>query len=175
VLREWFRRREDRRRAELDARAPWVREQAFEVVRDLAAPLVETGRARLDWTALNPKDDWLADGKVALVPTNPAAASVEVFPAPSLVTMLVGPRGNSHELVVDDEGWWRRELRVCLEALVNGRYRESASPGRVSRQVVTMTFELPDGDDIVVKHHELFELDPREREPAAQQRFASYA
>jgi hypothetical protein len=77
--------------------------------------------------------------------------------------------------VVDDDGHWKRELRACLEAVVEWRYRESASAGRLSRQVVKMTFEMPDGDDIVVKHHELFELEPGEDEPPAERRFSSYA
>jgi hypothetical protein len=151
-----------------------VREAVFDVVGELAAPLVEQGLARLEWTEPDSEDEWLADGAVELVPVNEAAAKVAVAPGPALVTLLLGPRGNSHELVVDDDGAWQRELRACLEAIVEGRYRESSSPGRVSRQIVTMTFEMPDADDIVVKHHELFELDPGE-EPVAERRFASYA
>jgi hypothetical protein len=175
LLLDWLRQREARRRAELDARAPWVRERAYEVVRELAAPLVQAGRVRLDRIAPDPEEEWLADGKIALVPANDEAAAVEVFAEPALVTLLVGPRGNSHELVVDAEGAWQRELRTCLEAIIDGRYRENAAPGRLSRQVVTMTFEIPGGDDIVVKHHELFQLDPGEDEPPAERRFAGYA
>jgi hypothetical protein len=174
VLREWLKRREARRRAELDARAPWVRERRLEIVRELATPLVEAGRARLDWTVPNPEDEWLADGRLELVPTNDAAASVQVFPEPGLVTLLVGPRGHSHELAPDAGDQWQRELRACLEAIIEGRYRETASRGRLFRLVVTMTFEMPDAADIVVKHYELPDLDPGEEEPPTQRRFASY-
>ena len=150
-------------------------EQALELVRELALPIVEAGHARLDWTDPKPDDDWFAYGEVALVPTATAAAGVVVSPHTHLVTLLVGPRGNSHELVVDRKGLWLGELRACLQAVIAGRYRESAAPGKVSRQVVTMTFEVPDGNDIVVKHHELFELDTGEQEAPRERRFSAYA
>ena len=38
-----------------------------------------------------------------------------------------------------------------------------------------MTFEVPDGNDIVVKHHELFELDTGEQEAPRERRFSAYA
>jgi hypothetical protein len=176
VLRDWFRRGKARRLAALDARAPWVREQTLQIVRELTAPLADAGRAHLEWTAPAPDDEGLAGGMVELVPVNAGAAPVQVVPDPALVTLLVGPRGYAHELVVDEDGEWRRELRACVEAIVDGRYRESASPGRISRRVVTMTFELLHGDDIVVKHHDLTELDPGEDEEQlpAERRFESY-
>jgi hypothetical protein len=175
VLREWFKRKDARRRAELEARAPRVREEALEVMRRVAAPLVEAGHARLTWTPPDREDEWLEDGRADLVPAKDEAAAVQVFPEPALVTLLVGPRGHAHEIVVDVEGEWREEFRACLEAVVNGRYSESSSPGRLSRTVLTMTFDIPQGNDIVVKHHVLFEPDPGEEEDApADRRFPSY-
>jgi hypothetical protein len=171
MLRKWLKRRGEQRRAELEARAPWVREATVSAVHEVAAPLVARGLARVEWTEPGPEDD---DGYIALVPANDAAAVVVVAPGPAFVTMLVGPDENSHELVVDDDGDWQRELRACLEAVIEGRYRETASPGWVSRRVVTMTFEIPDGNDVVVKHHDLTEGDHGEEEPPPERRFAGY-
>jgi len=152
-----------------------VRETTYELVRELATPLVEQGLARLDWTEANPRDEWLAGGAVTLVPANDEAASVEVVPGPAWVNLGLGPHGNSHEVVIDKEGQWERHLRACVEAVIEGRYRESASPGRISPRVVTMTFEMPAKADIVVKHHVLYELEADEEEPPAERHFASYS
>lgn len=158
----------ERRRVEADARAERVRERTFAVVRAVAEALVNEGRARLEWTEPTPEEP---DGAVKFVPTRTDAAPVEVWPGPSFVTLLVGPVGNSHEVVIDKDGLWERELRVCLEAVAEGRYREWSEEGRVSRRVVTMTFELPGERDIVVKH---FELDADESEPLGERGFPGY-
>lgn len=153
-----------------------MRETTFRIAQELAAPLVEQGLARLEVTEPDPDDEWLSDGAVELVPSNAAAASVEVIPAPALVVLLVGPDGNGHEVVVDKDGQWQLELRACLKAVIDGRYRESAVRGRVSRQVLTMTFELPAEDDIVVRHHDMTEPDSdEEAKVPRERRFAGYA
>lgn len=153
-----------------------MRETTFRIAQELAAPLVEQGLARLEVTEPDPDDEWLSDGAVELVPSNAAAASVEVIPAPALVVLLVGPEGNGHEVVVDKDGQWQLELRACLQAVIDGRYRESAVRGRISREVLTMTFELPAEDDIVVRHHDMTEPDSdEEAEVPRERRFASYA
>jgi hypothetical protein len=77
--------------------------------------------------------------------------------------------------VVDRDAEWKRELLTRLEAVVEGRYRESASPGRLFRIVLTMTFEMPDGRDLVVKHFDVSEPEPREEDPPPEGRFAPYA
>jgi hypothetical protein len=93
----------------------------------------------------------------------------QAFPDPGLVTLLVGPHAHAHELVIDSDDW-QDELRSCLQAVIDGRYRERTERGRISRRVVTMTFEQPGGRDIVVKH---FTLDGDD-EPLGERRFASY-
>jgi hypothetical protein len=87
------------------------------------------------------------------------------------VTLLVGPLGKAHEVAIDKHGLWERQLRVCLEAVATGRYRERSKRGRISRRVVTMTFELPGERDIVVKH---FELDGDTSEPLGERAFPGY-
>jgi hypothetical protein len=77
--------------------------------------------------------------------------------------------------VVDHDGEWKRELRACLEAVVDGRYRESASRGFVWREVLTMTFEMPGRRDVVVKHFDLTDADPPESGSRGERRFAPYA
>jgi hypothetical protein len=168
----WWFRRAERRRQEMEKRLPALRAPAFDVVRDLAAPLVEQGVARLEWR--EPEHPAL-DPEVELTPANEAAAPVIVSPGPGLVTLLVGPSGYSHELVPDRDGDWQHELRACLEAVVDGRYRESASRGFISREVLTMTFEMLDRRDVVVKHFDMTDADPPESGSLGERSFAAYA
>src|SRR5215211_4621109 len=119
MLRGRFHQRRERRRAQMDARAERVRERAFAVIRAVAEPLVEERRARLEWIAPTVEEP---DGGVRLVPVRPDAAPVELWPDRGFVTLLVGPAGNSHEVVIDKRGGCERELRSCLEAVAAGRY-----------------------------------------------------
>lgn len=84
-------------------------------------------------------------------------------------TLLIGPLGHAYELVIDSDDW-HEELRSCLQAVIDGRYRERTEQGHISRRVVTMTFEQPGGPDVVVKH---FTLDGDDK-PMGERRFASY-
>jgi hypothetical protein len=140
----------------------------FAVVRAVAEPLVNEGRARLVWTEPTPEEP---DGAVKFVPARKDAAPVEVRPGPGFVTLLVGPGGNSHEVVIDKDGVWEGQLRGGLQAVAEGRYCERSEQGRLSRRVVTMTFELPGERDIVVKH---FGLDEDQSEPLGERRFPGY-
>jgi hypothetical protein len=51
----------------------------------------------------------------------------------------------------------------------------SASSGKLFRVAPTMTFEMPDGRDLVVNHFDLTEPDPGEEDPPPERRFAPYA
>jgi hypothetical protein len=64
-----------------------VHAAAFDVVRDIAGPLVERGIARLEWREPEHPD---LDPAVELIPANGTAAPVNVTPGPCLVTPLVG-------------------------------------------------------------------------------------
>jgi hypothetical protein len=163
------------RRAERDALLPHIREATFQIVREVAAPLVDEKLARIEWIEPTGVDgDWYADGAVTLIPARGSAAEVEVHPG-ALVTLLLGPRGFGHEIVVDKEGRWQSELRACLAAIVEGRYRERVARGRLAREVVTMTFELPGAqDNITVKRFDMTAEDP-EPEGYGEYRYDAYA
>jgi hypothetical protein len=77
--------------------------------------------------------------------------------------------------VVDKTGWWQAELRACLEAVVGGRYREKRSRGRLAREVLTMTFEVPGTRNMTVKHFDLTADEPDEVERRGEHRFDGYA
>jgi hypothetical protein len=91
------------------------------------------------------------------------------------VTLLVGPRGSSHEIVGDKAGRWQAGLRCCLEAVVEGRYREKRSRGRLAREVLTMTFELPGTRNIIVKHVDMTAEEPDAVGRYGERRFEGYA
>jgi hypothetical protein len=169
------RRRAARRQARIAAETPRIRETTFQIVREVTAPLVEAGVARLQWTEPTERDDWYADGAVKLIPAKDSAAAVEVFPEFGIVTLLVGPRGSSHEIVVDKAGRWQAGLRCCLEAVVEGRYREKRSRGRLAREVLTMTFELPGTRNIIVKHVDMTAEEPDAVGRYGERRFEGYA
>jgi hypothetical protein len=174
-MRDRLRRRAARRQAQIAAETPRIRETTFQIVREVGAPLVEAGLARLEWTEPTEGDDWYADGAVKLIPAKDSAAAVEVFPEFAIVTLLVGPRVSSHEVVVDKMGRWQAELRGCLEAVVGGRYREKRSRGRLAREVMTMTFELPGTRNITVKHADLTAEEPDTAGRYGEHRFDGYA
>ena len=171
MLNRWLTRRRERRTERLAALAASARMRTFDIVQELAAPLVADGLARLEWTEPDPSDESFANGAVDLIPANDDAAPIQVFPDPGLVTLLVGPRRHAHELVIDSDDW-QDELRSCLQAVIDGRYRERTERGHISRRVVTMTFEQPGGRDVVIKHFDLT-LDCDD-EPLGERRFASY-
>jgi hypothetical protein len=77
--------------------------------------------------------------------------------------------------VVDKMGRWQAELRGCLEAVVGGRYREKRSRGRLAREVMTMTFELPGTRNITVKHADLTAEEPDTAGRYGEHRFDGYA
>lgn len=171
MLNRWLTRRHERRTQRLAALAASARARTFDIVQELAAPLVADGLARLEWTEPDPNDESFANGAVDLIPANDDAAPIQVFPDPGLVTLLIGPQGHAHELVIDSDHW-QEELRSCLQAVIDGRYRERTEQGHISRRVVTMTFEQPGGHDVVVKHFD-FTVDGDD-EPLGERRFASY-
>jgi hypothetical protein len=174
-MRERLRRQAARRQARIAAETPRIRATTVQIVRDVAAPLVDAELLRLEWTEPTEGDDWSADGAVKLIPAKDTAAAVEVFPEFGIVTLLVGPRGSSDEIVVDKMGWWQTELRGCLEAIVGGRYREKRSRGRLAREVLTMTFELLGTRNITVKHVDLTAEEPDAAGRYGERRFDGYA
>ena len=160
-----LRRKLARRRHRQDAREQHVRERTAAILRQVAQPLVEAGLARLEWEPN--ADEVERQGAWDLIPVNPAAAQVRVWPEPYIVTLNVGPDLSGHEILTQKS--WEGSLRGCLEAIVEGRYTESTEPGRLSK--LTMTFEITDDADVVVVH---FGLGGAAEAPRRRQ-FAGYA
>jgi hypothetical protein len=131
------RRRDEERWAHADA----VIRAAFGVLERLAKPLVANGAASLVWV----------DEKEGLVlrPDNPFAAAVGLYPGRHLHSLLVGPEGNLHEVLVRRRAGWRTELEACLRAVIEGRYAEEVSEDGTR---ITMTFGVPGGEDTVTRH-----------------------
>jgi len=152
-----------------------IRDATFQIVRDVAAPLVDAQLMRLEWIEPSEDDDWFRGGAVKLIPAKGSAAAVEVIPEFGIVTLIVGRRGAAHEVGVDKTGRWQAELRACLEAVVEGRYREERSRGRLAREVLTMTFEVPGTRNITVEHVDLIAEEPDEVERYGEHRFDGYA
>jgi hypothetical protein len=69
-----------RRKARIAAEEPLIRATAFQIVRDVAAPLVDAERLVLEWIEPTEDDDWYAGGAVKLIPSKASAAGVEVIP-----------------------------------------------------------------------------------------------
>ena len=150
----------DRRRAEA-ALAREVRRDAPRILEELAAPLVVAGRARLEvrW------DDDAGDEVLALIPADPAAAEVTVWPHGAGVHLRVGPSEHLHEIPAGGADW-RAELRDCVEAVIAGRYLEAIMPWPQGREL-RMVFETPAGTRIVWHFGDRYA-------PIGERRFATY-
>lgn len=171
---EWWRSRRRARTTRLEAEREaleiHVRERTRELIGAVAGPLVEAGVARIEWDKADP--DTHTEGVIELVPGRAGAASVAVDPAPDWVTLCPGA-GLGHEILIDEQGGWEDEVRTCLEAVIEGRYREHVSSGRFASRTLTMTFEQPDGEDTVVKHYAIYK-GAEDDLPLGERRYAAY-
>jgi hypothetical protein len=127
------------------------------IFREIADPLVAEGLGRLSWPTLEADAGEGAERSrcAALDPVREGCAPVWVEPVgTSWINLAVGdtfPGGAVYELVIE-EGW-PDELRACLQAVVDGRYRDRVSTGRVG-ELWEMIFELP-GEERVVSRRDL--------------------
>lgn len=67
-----------------------------------------------------------------LVPDRDDATAVEIAAGEDWITLTLGA-GYDHEILVVSTYEWEWELRSCIEAVVEGRYREVFVPGASSR------------------------------------------
>lgn len=154
----WKRRGERRvaRRHELETSPAEVRHRVAAVVRGVVGPLEQAGAVRVEVGAE-------AESLMRLVPDRDDATAVEIVAGEDWITLTLGA-GYDHEILVDSTYEWEWHLRSCIEAVVEGRYREVFVPGassRVSssrggteprgffepdrgRRSFSMIFELPD-------------------------------
>jgi hypothetical protein len=140
----------------------------------VADPLVAEGLARLSWPTLE-AGPWKGAEPTrcaALEPVREGCAAVWVEPVgTSWINVAVGepfPGGDVHELVIE-EGW-EDELRSCLRAVVEGRYRTRTYEGEAG-EVSEMIFELPGEQRVIRWREDLtgsgYDTQPGERSYAA--------
>jgi hypothetical protein len=90
-------------------------QRALAVVREVAGDLLAAGQAQLDV-----EDDY----QIKLTPTKPAACPVVIRVSDLDIWLELGPDQWSHELWQPDEDERLRQLRLCLSAVIAGRYEE---------------------------------------------------
>jgi hypothetical protein len=146
-----------RRRAEKERESEHVRARTWAIFREVANPLVAEGLARLTCptSTEGPWEGAALTQCVALDPAREGPAPVWVEPVGNAyINLAVGepfPGGATYELLIEDG--WEDELRACLEAVVDGRYRDRVYRGRLG-DVWEMVFDLPEGERIY-SHHDL--------------------
>ena len=94
-----------------------------------------------------------ADARIDVLPANPSACGVSIFPMGHQIDLLLGPDGVLHEL------WQKRHeerlhnLRRCLTAVITGGYEERWHQKRLPwpHTQLVGTFHTEQGD-IVFKH-----------------------
>jgi hypothetical protein len=151
MIRRWLQRQAHKR----DEKARRVEARTWAIFREIADPLVAEGLARLSWptVAPGPWKDAEPSRCAALEPTREGAASVSVEPVGSAwINLAVGepfPDGWVYELEVYKPDW-EDKLRLCLEAVVDGRYSERVYEKRNSL-VHEMVFDLAKGEKTSVR------------------------
>jgi len=197
MFRSWRKRqsekREQRRRANHETTRE-VRRRVAEVVGETVESLIELGAARLE----PPDGNSVLDSEgplLQLVPTRDDATSVEIAAGSDWITLVLG-RGYDHEMLVHPTYEWEWELRLCIEAVVEGRYREIFTPGEPDapsssvggsvsrgfdpkleidpgRRSLTMLFEHRDGSGMAMTHYGSLD-GVEDRLPDGERRYASY-
>lgn len=144
-----WRRRQERKRRERDARELQVRRAAFAVVREIAEPLIVAGLAELRELELElpgPSDDSVP--VLVLDPLRHNAAKIEVGVMTSAwVDLSVGPKGEAGgaNCEIDTDDGWDAKLRAYILAVIDGRYIDRIYRRRLG-EVWDMVFDLADGE-----------------------------
>jgi len=148
VIARWSRWRA-RRRSERFVEAERAAARAFEILDQVAEPLVAAEAARVERHTA----DWGDDGTHPVAELRPegqgcAAVSVEPVPGAGWIDVAVGrpyPGGAVHELDLVDG--WEEELRACVHAVIEGRYRYREYEGRFGGTISEMAIVDADGEE----------------------------
>lgn len=131
MLGAWRKRRNEKkaRRREFVIPLAQVQEGVEGAVRGVVAPLEEAGVARVEMVE---GDEAERGVFMRLAPERYDAAGVEIGVGEDWITLTLGT-GHDHEILVASTYEWEWHLRSCIEAVVEGRYREVFVPGESSR------------------------------------------
>jgi hypothetical protein len=166
VIQRW-RQYRARRRAEKERESQRIQERTWAIFREVTDPLVADGLAHLSRPLTEENHGRAPSSRcAALDPVRDGCAAVWVEPVgTSWINLAVGepfPGGAVYELDIS-EGW-EDELRSCLQAVVDGRYRDRIYEARLG-EVWEMIFELP-GEERVIGRQDLsgsgYDTEPRE-------------
>jgi len=132
----------ERRRRAIEESTAEVRRGVLEVIEQAIEPLIESGVARMEVSG----GDFALDSGLLLrlIPVRDDAASIDVGAGPDWITLVLGC-GYDHEILVDPTYDWEWELTSCIEAVVEGRYREVFTPGKADRIASSVGVSEPYG------------------------------